>query len=155
MTSKRWLILAVVLSLFVNAALIGVLVGRASVGGFEPPLMNPMLGTGRILRDLDPARRDVLKPLLRQHMHDLRPNLREIRAAQSDIRSAIVAEPFDGAALREALDRFQRQLGESQAQGHDSFVAFVAALAPDERALLVKRMHRPPPGAGHPPGGSR
>lgn len=150
MTTKRWLILALVISVLVNAGLLGAWIGRATADGFQPMQVNPLLGTGRILHDLDPERQNTLKPILRQHLRDLRPNLRELRRAQSDIRSAILAEPFAGPDLRTALDHFQRLLGDSQAAGHSSFVTLVAALTPDERARLVERMRRPP-GGGRPP----
>jgi len=146
MTSKRWLISALILSLVANGALIGYLLGNFSRQEFRPPLVNSMVGARHILAELPPARRDALKPLLNQHLRDLRPNLRELRSAQSDIRAAILADPFEPAALRAALDNFQQRLGASQASGNDSYVAFVAALNLRERELLVKGMNRSPGG---------
>ncbi|MCB1685247.1 MAG: periplasmic heavy metal sensor [Pseudomonadales bacterium] len=144
MTSKRWMISALILSLVANGVLIGYLLGNFSRHEFRPPLVNSMVGARHILAELPPARRDMLEPLLNQHLRDLRPNLREIRSAQSDIRAAILADPFDPEALRAALNRFQQRLGASQAGGNDSYVAFVAALNPREREILVKGMNRSP-----------
>lgn len=143
MTSKRWLIATLILSLVANGVLIGYLIGSFSRQEFRPPLLDPMVGARHILGELPPARRDALKPLLNQHLRDLRPNLREIRHAQSDMRAAILAEPFDAAALDRALENFQQRLGRSQANGNSSFVAFVAALNPQERKALVEGMNRP------------
>jgi uncharacterized membrane protein len=144
MTNKRWLIAALVLSVVVNIALIGYLAGRASVREFGPPPLDTALGAGRLLRELPDARRETLRPLLHEHIRELRPNLHAIRTAQAEIRAAIVAEPFEAETLEAALARFQRLLGTSQARGNASLVAFIAALEPAERVLLVERIGRPP-----------
>lgn len=151
MTSKRWLISALILSLVANGILIGYLLGNFSRHEFRPPLVNSMAGARHILSELPTARRDALRPLLNQHLRDLRPNLRELRSAQSDIRAAILADPFDAEVLRAALDHFQQLLGASQAGGNDSYVTFIAALNPAERELLVKGMNRSPGGLPHYP----
>lgn len=151
MTSKRWIIAALIVSLIANGMLIGYLLGNLSRQEFRPPLINSMAGARHILGELPSARQEALKPLLNQHLRDLRPNLRDLRRAQSDIRRAILADPFDATALRRALERFQQQLGASQAGGNDSYVAFVAALNPEERKLLVQAMNRSPGGSAPPP----
>ncbi len=144
MSSNRWLSVALIVSLGINLGLAGFLVGRATTFEFHPrEALNPMWGVSRILRDLPADRRDALRPQYRAHMRAARSEAREIRRAQQDLRQALVADPFDAAALGSSLDRFREHLHASQSTSHSAFVKLITSLTPSERALLVARLQEP------------
>lgn len=154
MSSNRWLVVALILSLGINLGLAGFFLGRAST--FEIPareVMNPMWGVSRILRDLPADRRDALRPHFRAHMRAARSQAGEIHRAQQDLRKALLAESFDAAALDSSLDRFREHLHASQTTSQSAFVTLIASLTPGERALLVARMQHS--SDGRRPGGRR
>lgn len=144
MVANKWLIIGLIVSIGANVGLLGFLAGRASTIDVGPRGMDPMFGVARILPELSPARHDVLQPLIREHMHSIRPSIREIRHAQQELRAAILAEPFDRAALESALAKFREHLVQSQVASHAAFVELVAQLTPAERRLLVDAMRREP-----------
>lgn len=144
MKTNKWLILGLVVSIAVNLALLGFMAGRASVHQFRPPVMDTMMGVGRILHDLPSERREQLKPKMRQFMRDLRPDIRAIRSAQQQMRDAIVADPFVAENLRLALIEFSTRLGNSQTNSHQAFVDLISAFTPTERTMLVERLQHGP-----------
>lgn len=144
MRSNKWLIIGLVVSIGANIGLVGFLAGRATAIDLGPRGLNPMFGVARILPELSQARHDALQPLIREHMHRVRPSIRDIRNAQRALNAAILAEPFDRSALESALARFREHLAQSQVASHAAFVELVAALTPAERKLLVDAMRRGP-----------
>ncbi len=147
MSSNRWLIVALIVSLGINLGLAGFFLGRASNFEIHPrEVMNPMRGVSRILRDLPADRRDALRPQYRAHMRAARSEAGEIRRAQQDLRKALLAEPFDATVLGSSLDRFREHLHASQTTSHSAFVTLITSLTPGERALLVARMQHPSDG---------
>ena len=143
MSSNRGLIIVLIVSLCVNLALVGFLLGRASPMDFRGDAINPMWGVARILRDLPETRRAELRSHFRTHQRALRPDLRSIRQAQSDLGAALLADPFDPDALNSALDSFRNHLHASQITSHSAFVTLIESLTPEERALLVESMQWP------------
>ena len=138
---SKWLIGALIVSIVVNLLLTGFIVGRKSGdsgfgGGIGPtPIMPP-------LKFLEADRqREVTEDL--QTRRELRPILRKLHRAQKDIHAAFVAEPFDEAALSEALAEFRGRLEESQALSHKKLVIVAARLTPDERRRLTLALDRP------------
>jgi uncharacterized membrane protein len=142
--SSKWLILVLIVSLGANIALVGFLAGRASTLHLNPGPLDPMLGFARILPELATARHEALRPLLREHMHNLRPSIREIRRAQRQIGSTMLADPFDRSAMETALAGFRQKLGDSQQASHQAFVSLLEHLTPAERRLLVDVLRREP-----------
>ena len=151
MSSNKWLIITLVVSLGANIALVGFLAGRAS--HFDPRLGNldPIMGFARILPELSRERHDVLRPLVREHMRSVRPSAREIRRAQRDLGAALLAEPFERAQMEDALTEFRKHLAHSQVSSHAAFVALVEQLTPGERRLLVEVQQRNPRQRRFPP----
>jgi uncharacterized membrane protein len=144
MHGSKWLILALIVSLGANIALVGFLAGRASTIDLRPGGLDPMLGFTHILHELPQARHEALRPLVREHMRSVRPSIREIRRAQRELGAAMLAEPFRRADLEAALKGFREHLADSQVTSHTSFVMLVEQLTPDERKLLVEVLQRQP-----------
>jgi uncharacterized membrane protein len=143
MPSRKWLVSALALSLAVNLALGGFLAGRALAPGPVPVMLDPFLATFRTLRELPAERRDVLRPLLRQHVGELRPHLRRMRQAQRAVNQALGREPFDPDALDQALTEFRAALLATQTASHDILLRLSEALTPAERERLRRAMARP------------
>lgn len=161
MKSSRYLIAALAISVAINLALLGFVLGRAS--NLDRPAMrvDPQLGVGRLLRDMPAERREAIEPLVKDYFRSLRPRMRQVQRAQGAIRDAILTEPFDAEAMADALGTFNTRLYESQARGHPQLVRLLAALSIEERRELVQRFRRPrerqgpmpaPRFPGHPPG---
>ena len=137
---NRWLVGALIVSIVVNLLLAGFVVGRMSGDfGFRDgigaaPKLPPI---GFLERD---RRREVMRGL--DARREIRPILRELRRSQRDMRSALVQEPFDEAALSRALAEFRGRLEESQALSHKKLVQVAARLTPDERRRLARTMDR-------------
>jgi len=98
--------------------------------------------------------------LYRDYFHAMRPSFRDIRGAQQNLREAMLTDPLDEQAVRDALTNFRQHLFETQASTHDALVALLSELTLAERQQLVASMNdrtprnrRPrsaPPG-GRPP----
>jgi uncharacterized membrane protein len=97
-----------------------------------------------MLRDLPDARRDELRPLLRAEFRQARGEMRRMRVAQRDIRSALTAEPFSDAELAAALAAFRTALLASQEGSHAALVRLAQALTPEERLKLAAAMREGP-----------
>lgn len=151
MYNRKWLIIVLVLSLAANLALGGFVIGRMSHGGPVPGVMDPSLSLFRMMRELPERRREAFRPTVREHFHDMRDELRRMRAAQRGINDALEQEPFDADALEQALTDFRAALVASQRDNHDLLVRVAAAMSHEERAILREAMVRRRP--GHSDGG--
>lgn len=149
--NSKWLILLLIVSLGTNIALVGFLAGRASSVDLRPGGLDPTLGFARILPELSQARHEALRPLVRAQMSSVRPSIRQIRRAQRDLGTAILADPFDRRAVEAALAAFRTHLADSQTASHAAFVDLVEMLTPAERKLLVEVLQRKPRHRRSPP----
>jgi uncharacterized membrane protein len=170
MRSNNALVIALIVSLAANLALAGFVVGRMSAPGPAPAAMDPFLGSLRAMHRLPEERQAEIRPLLREHFRSLRPSVREMRRAQRHVNEALAREPFDPAALDDALTGFRGVLLQSQERSHEALIQLAATLRPEERivlrevmtrgarggATLYRERHRdradPPDGLNAPPG---
>jgi uncharacterized membrane protein len=117
--------IALAVSVLLNAFLVGLWAGRAMKTGMwrahEPAEndMGPMRGVWR--------NRDAL----------LRPRGEAVDAARRSVREALVAEPFDPAALESALGGLRAQTDSAQLALHRALVDAARELGPDERRRLA------------------
>lgn len=144
MKTNRYLIGGLIASLAINLALVGFLAGRASNIEFNNmSRVDPMMGMRTLLRDLSQDRQEALMPQFREYFSALRPRFRDIRGAQDSLRDAILSDPLDTAALQQALNKFNTNLFESQANGHEALIALIVALNAEERKRLIVNLHKP------------
>lgn len=113
---------------------------RGRHGGVFPGLIDP-----RALRAaLAPERQDALDAVLQTHREAMRTHLGALFEARRDVRAAIVADPFDRAALDAAFARLRdaetATANEAQALLGDVLVQTTAA----ERQRLADLMPRRP-----------
>ena len=138
---SKWLVIGLIVSLVLNLALVGFLVGRASgPSPWQRSALDPVAGLPRLLSFLPKERRREL--LEQQPRRQLRESLRDMRRAQHAIDEALVQEPFDAEALAAQLARYRQHFGASQTRSHAAFVAIAANLTPEERQRFVKSLRR-------------
>ncbi|MEM9624326.1 MAG: periplasmic heavy metal sensor [Pseudomonadota bacterium] len=142
---SKWIAVVLVVSLALNLALGGFLLGRASGMG---PAADPTHMFPRWARSLPEPRREAVRPLIREYFTSVRPNLRQLREQRRVVHQAIRAEPFDAQVLEDALAEMRGLQDEIFMVSDQSFVRFVAQLDPAERAQLANRPHRKPPPPG-------
>ena len=138
MMRPRWLIVALAVSLLLNLAAVGFLIGAA--GG--PPSwrtisFDPTAGLGRLMRFLPDERRTAVFGDT-DRRRDIRRSLRTMRGAQHNIAEAIAAEPFDADRLAAALEEFRMQFATNQQRSHAAFVSIMEKLTPEERQQFVE-----------------
>jgi uncharacterized membrane protein len=147
---SKWIAILLITSVVLNLLLIGFIVGKRAMPEAGP---DPTRHYPRWVRTLPEPRRDALRPLIRTHMQAIRPSLRELRVLHRNLRAAIVADPYDAAALDAALSALREQNDKVQVVSHRSFVEFVAKLSPAEREQLARDVTRggPRKSGGHEP----
>lgn len=143
MWRRSWLTIALVVSLALNLALGGFLLGRLSHPA-APAVLEPGIGLFRVMRELPEPRREELRPVLRAHLRSLRPEIRAIREAQQRIDAALGRQPFAANDLAAALEDFRAALLASQVRSHGFLVQVAAAMTPEERVLLRRTLTRRP-----------
>jgi len=146
MRNRRWLIIGLIVSLTVNLALAGFVIGRMSRPGPAPGVLDPSLSLFRVIRELPDERRDNFRPTMREHFRALRVDIRRMRAAQRGINEALAQEPFEPEALNGALQEFRAALLDGQQDNHQVLVEVAATMTPEERRMLLEAMKRPRPG---------
>ena len=151
MNRQTALLLALLLSLAVNLLVAGVVIGRHSAGGREPP------PAAWAARELPAEARRLVRQRMRSQIESVRPLRRELGESQAAIRAAITAEDYDPQALKDALAKLRTIDARYKALLHDSVAEIAADLPRAQRiALLRAAMRRGepggPPGQG-PPGG--
>ena len=142
MTTKRALVIALLVSIALNLMAVGVFLGRQAGPRPEIHRVDPVLGMRRLLGDLPEERARMLAPLYRDYFAAMRPRFKEIRATQAALRAAMLTDPLDESALHTALASFEAQLAGSQRATQQAFVALAAALTLEERRQLVENMSR-------------
>ena len=152
-TQRRWLLPALLLSVAINIAFVGYLVGRQSAPVLAGPVGNPLVvsgAVGRFVRDLPPERREELKPLVREHLRALRKGARGLRSAHHELQHALRVEPFDEEKTRMALGQLSRAIDpQASRQAEDTYVSLLRAMTPEERRAFAERrrphhrLHRP------------
>ena len=137
----KWLVIGLVVSLTLNLALAGFLIGRASG---PPPwhrsAFDPIAGLPRLMHFLPKERRREL--LEQQPRGQVRAALRDMRRAQRAMDQALAAEPFDAEALAAALARYREHFAAGQERAHATFLAMASELTPQERQRLLKSLRR-------------
>ncbi len=150
---SKWLLGLFVLSLALNLALVGFLVGRSSAdfrGG------DPTRGFPRwAMMEMSQERRESLRPAIARHRGDLRRQLFAMRGHHDTLRIAVAAQPYDPAALDAALADMRAAYAQVESANHAAFREFVSQLTPPERQQLAEQLERPHPRRPRPHPGER
>jgi uncharacterized membrane protein len=131
---RRWLKWALVASLGLNVAVLGV-VGGAIVKG--PPGPMPGIALWHYARALpDPYRRDLGRAL-RDSRRDWVGAREALLGQRAALAAALTAEPFDPAAVEAVLARQSRLTDQLVARGTRMLVTQIERMTPDERATYA------------------
>lgn len=135
--NRLWRIVLVV-SLALNLAVVGVVVGSAMSGrlGKDPPRSFD-LGLGPVSRALDKDERREIGRSLRQNAALRDVNLRD---RVTDMVAALTAEPFDPDALRGVMDAQAAGMANVQATAQGALVEQIVAMTPERRRAFAAQL---------------
>lgn len=137
---NRWIAFALVISLAINIALAGYMVG---VSNKPPPSFDPTRGFALWTRSLPEERRRELRGLLRAHSTGGRHQLRGLMRHNTQMQEALLAVPFEAERLNQVLTTLRARGSEMQTHSHHAFVQMVSQLTNAERALLAEDLSKP------------
>jgi len=131
---KRWLLIALGLSVVLNLIIGGYVVGRILYG--PPSFGGPHFGLHKMTRDLSEEGRDLARDVMREHFRPLKGELSETRQTRRDIEELLSAETVDMVALESALDRLDTQNRVIHETIRAAIVDLIQRLPPEERRKL-------------------
>jgi uncharacterized membrane protein len=147
----RWLRVALAVSVAINLAVIGVVAGAWLRDG--PPRMAAVrdVGFGPYAAGLTDDDRAALRRALVARGPDLRAARAAMREDMAAVVAALRAEPFEAAAMTEAMERGTARVAEFAVLGRSLLVEHAAGLTPAARAAFADRLEaaanrRGPPG---------
>lgn len=137
--APRWMRIVLVLSLAMNLAVAGLVIGSAwkwSRDGGPPRSVD--LSLGPLGRALAPQDRRAVIERMRDGM-DPRPDYGEIRRSAATMATLLRSPEFDADAFAAELDRIRMMAGAFQQAGQAALVARIAAMSPEARQALADR----------------
>ena len=159
---KRWMVVALVLSVAFNLFALGFIAARARkphglqhAHGDHGPFLGPR---GLMREGFGPEARPIVEKVMQRHRAALHSEHGELRRARRAVRDALLNEPFDAAKLEGALAALRARTDSSQARMHEALVELAGTLPREQRKLLARRalafealgMGEPPPGVPEP-----
>ena len=140
MMRPKILLIALIISLAINLAMLGFAVARMI---FEPTsLANAIHISPRWAYHLPDERRKELRPLLREQFKRAREQRPLLREKHKAVQRALAAEDFSEKSLDQALMELRGALQTNQSQSHADFSGFVKQLTATERKDLAKELLR-------------
>ena len=140
MTRPKILLIALIISMTINLAMLGFATARII---FEPTrFANAIHISPRWAHHLPDERRKELRPLLREQFERARAQRPLLREKHKAVQRALAAEDFSEKSLTQALVELGEALQTSQRQSHADFSAFVTQLTATERKDLAKQLLR-------------
>lgn len=132
----RWMGIALVASLALNVLVAGALATAAwRYLKFGPPVSSAGQATVfDFARTLPSERRHELLEATRAERTSIRPYRTEIRRARSELRTVLLATPFDADGFKLAQDRLLAAETRARTAAQGLVLALVAKMAPKERA---------------------
>lgn len=142
MKTGRWGRLLLVVSLGLNLAVIGAVVGVVLKGGPRngPPRYD--LTVGPLTRALDDERRDAVRDVLRESGVFRPADRQNIRNDMRAIVESLRAEEFDQTAFRDALARQRERLQAGQDAVLEVFAAQIDEMSFEERLEFADRVEQ-------------
>jgi uncharacterized membrane protein len=152
-TRTRWLVVALVVSLAMNLAVGGLMLGHVLRG---PPSWRPGDPEGgpahRLMRLLPPEARDTVRQSFKEAGPEIRARAKALRQARDGVRDAIMAEPFDRARLDAAFADMRARSDALQTAVQAAIADGVSKLPPEARRKVGQIRPPEPPEDGVPPG---
>lgn len=136
MTKQRWLLLALLLSLLVNGAVVGLIVSERLVDG-EARAVRDI--SKMMLRDAPEQFRGAIREGMMAHRGEARSAFRELRAARRDVLIMLKQESLGADELRLGFQRIRQADSTLKGVMHEVLIEVLPALSVEERAQLVER----------------
>lgn len=145
--TRRWVKIALAVSLALNLAVIGMIAGAflgtgamGERGGSQQALR--ALGLGPFARALSRQDRMELRGRILSSGVELREERRAIGRSLRAVEAALRAEPFDRAAVEEAFTRSRGLVVSLQEMGHAALLDQIETMDAAERAALADGLAR-------------
>ena len=135
--SRLWRIV-LVLSLALNLAVVGIVVGSAASGRWgDGPPRSFDLGLGPLSRALAPQERRAIGRRLREDR-----SLRDfdLRGRLNSVVATLQAEPFDPDALRRSLSEQNQRIASVQATAQEVILEQIIAMTPERRRAFADQL---------------
>jgi uncharacterized membrane protein len=145
---RRWMTVALVVSLGVNLMVAGLVGGAILRDG--PRERDPFyrdvsaLGLRFYYRALPDQARDDLRHRVGERRGDFRAGREALAKHMNAMADAVGAEPFDPARLAGVLADQGRTVAGNMATGQALLVATISAMTPDERTAMAEALRRAP-----------
>lgn len=137
--SRRMRVL-LVLSLALNLAVIGLIVGAGVAGRFgDRPPRSFDFGLGPVARALESDERRAIGRALRR---DGALRGYDMRQGASDMVAALRAEPFEPDRLRELMALQAAHVGQMQRSAQDALLDQITAMTPERRAAFAEKLEQ-------------
>lgn len=145
--ATRWLGIALLLSLAINAFIVGTIATRIlEIRDFRrpnpPPVVDALADSNRMLRGIPKDRRDQLRLIVRGHQLKMKPHREALDEARNALADAVAADPLDLARVDAALVAIQQVRAGMRDSGRNLTLDLVKAMTPAERQELAQRMDR-------------
>jgi uncharacterized membrane protein len=124
------LIASLVMSVLLNVFFVGFWGGRAAQRGGTMPWRDRAVA----MRDRDHG--PGFAEIWRRQAGELEGPRHALEAARRDVHAALIADPFDPAALEAALSKLRSETGEAQLAFHRSLLSMARDMKPEERRAL-------------------
>ncbi len=147
-SAVRWLGIGLILSLAINAFIVGLIASktvkqREVVRRAGPPALVDALGDSRrLLRALPKERRKELRKIVRTYRPKLKPQREALTVARDKLIAVLRVEPTDQVALTRALDAIQDARFAMRDTGRAMLTDVLAAMTADERRQVADRLAR-------------
>lgn len=141
--APRWMWIALIASLAVNVAVIGVFAGAglsmryggAGIGGGPGPALM------RFANTLPAERRQVIRTQMQGQRGVIAPLRKEVRQARGEVIRALQAEPFDKAAFLAAERRVLAADARLREAGAQALAEIAAVMTAEERRNFTSLRH--------------
>ncbi|MCB1522086.1 MAG: periplasmic heavy metal sensor [Hyphomicrobiaceae bacterium] len=139
--ASRWMKIGLLVSLMLNMLFVGAMAGRMWHGGYGK--FGDRRGSGMVefYSALAEPRRKQIQDMLDEDRRELRPLRDNVRALRREARDIVTREPFDPAALREAIARAGEASERLRAQRTNDFVEAMSKMTAEERRLFISARH--------------
>ena len=146
-SAVRWLGIGLMLSLAINAFIVGVVATKAIKfrdlrRPGPPPLVDALGDSRRMISAVPKERRKELRKIVRTHNPQLKPHREALAAARDRLIAVLRVEPTDQSKLAEALQAIQEARFAMRETGRDVLTDVVAAMSAAERKQLADRLAR-------------
>ncbi|MEO1028969.1 MAG: periplasmic heavy metal sensor [Pseudomonadota bacterium] len=135
MSRQFWITGLLIVSLLVNALIIGIVIGRGNAPAkTEPP---PPINVERPNQPVAPETRRYLREATREIGKEMRPKQQAHRESQQALRRAFQADPYDHEAMVEALKTFQETEADMRATLQSLILERMEDATPEQRRALI------------------